>query len=118
MSGLKFRAWHLKQRKMYNVAILYSASKAVVMQNGGRLFYRSLDEVELMQYTGLKDKHDKEVYEGDIVEYLDNTSQGLVKKTVTIEDIRYLPDFTCSKWQEVIGNIYQHPHLLSKETAP
>lgn len=80
-------------------------------------FWTLVDRQTVGQATGNQDKNGKEVYEGDIVEYLDNTSQGLVKKTVVIEDIRRLPDFTCSKWERIIGNRYEHAHLL-KEGPP
>jgi hypothetical protein len=66
----------------------------------------------LLQWTGLQDRHGTKIYEGDVIRYLDNTGLGLVEKMTYIEDIRALPDFTCSKWEEVVGNIYEHPELL------
>ena len=70
-----------------------------------------LSNVEVTQYIGHKDRHEVEMYEGDIVKYLDNTSKGLVTKVVPITDILWLPDFSCSKWEEIIGNKYDTPEL-------
>jgi len=85
----------------------------------------------LGQYTGIKDKNDKEIYEGDIVSfedaecdaegYHDNVflNRGVVsydevsmcyffsnRQTVDMEDL-YIPTDA-----EIIGNIYENPELL------
>ena len=81
----------------------------------GRLTYPRKQMV-YMEYIGRLDHHEpcQDIYEGDIVEYIDNTSRGLVKKIAVIRDIRHLPDFSCSKWEEIIGNCYEHPELLKE----
>ncbi len=125
MSNTKYRAYHKTLKKMQQVLAIELDpepggvevwGKASVDFNTGeheaaRDFW-AWDEIVLMQCTGLQDRNDKEIYEGDIVRYLDNTSWGLVEKTATIEDIRHLPDFTCSKWEEVIGNIWENRELM------
>ncbi len=114
---IAFRAWHKAEKRMFKVSYLSWFHGIFLIgdeySEKNRRF--GSGEVELMQYTGLKDKQGKEIYEGDIIEYLDNTSQGLVKKTVTITDIRSLPDFGCSKWEEIKGNIYENSERVEAQ---
>jgi hypothetical protein len=73
------------------------------------------EDLILMQYTGLKDKNGKEIYEGDVVRvcfqmFPDDESDY---HNETIRDIRKIPHLTgSSRTCEVIGNIYENPELL------
>ncbi len=140
MREIKFRAW--LEGHMYEVAKLdfwgdpdqASCDLAGAGGNGEweELFDIYLCEAELMQYTGLKDKNGKEIYEGDIVAFEDSdggyeypdlaVNAGIVEygelgfyftNRVAVEmDDFYIKDGRCDDI-EVIGNIYENPEMLT-----
>lgn len=81
------------------------------------------DEYILLQYTGLKDKNNKEIYEGDIVhsKWVDIECQCGEEYTgiITYEKGAFWLQTTLdgydTNWLEVIGNIHENPELLEEK---
>jgi uncharacterized phage protein (TIGR01671 family) len=99
---IKFRAWDKENKKMkYNIT-----------------------GIELMQYTGLRDKNGKEIYEGDIVKITGSKEIDIGKVIYEyngfIVDVMNMDRFygrvhLLEKFTEVIGNIYEDSELLGGE---
>lgn len=122
MRELKFRAWDKKRKRMFAVTTLNASGAVSVFIDDDGLYLLPAEQIELMQYTGLKDKDDKEIFEGDIVDYNDD---GECIGVVEYDAPEFYLDADATNWarmflkgtphQRVIGNIYENSELLKKE---
>ena len=123
MREIKFRAWNIYKKYMIqlkgwlglSMQWLGSEPKDILYGEDGKHYARP--EFKLMQYTGLKDKNGKEIYEGDVVKW--DSDKGTV--VWWNEDIlqwrvsngSILACISANKYNgwEIIGNIHENPEL-------
>lgn len=117
MREIKFRVWDKFNKNMCNTLEIDFNKKSVTVMFRNVLANKfEFDEVELMQYTGLKDKNGKEIYEGDLLPAL--YGPQLVQwneDSACWDGVRENGYDTPSSWcsqREVIGNIHENPSLL------
>ena len=148
MREIKFRAWDKDGKEMIEANDFYQKADPKISGNGLHLsdflginkdgtIGKEHENIVLMQYTGLKDKNGKEIYEGDIVEFtvfdcFDNDTQykGCIVWAGTRFMIWSKPDYEFYgsdggfdlDWAElqddefeVIGNIYENPELVERK---
>lgn len=123
----KFRAWSKLASRMYIVNGLYFDRGMVqYANNDNAIRFIKLENIILMQTTGLKDKNGKEIFEGDIVDYKGRKAVVKWHGSYASFIYRFVDELQerVSEWHplfmtyyhfEIIGNIYENLELLEAE---
>jgi uncharacterized phage protein (TIGR01671 family) len=143
---LKFRLWDKEDNSWHNPNILEVWNDSGQLEpfryvKTGKLdpIYMPLENWTIQQYTGLKDKNDKEIYEGDIIStyvdddvipelkshkytllvYFSNRTHQWCGKTKNVDEYQCESfPFYGNQYEillnktEIIGNIFENPDLL------
>lgn len=128
----KFRAWDKVTDLMNEVTVIDFESEEVYYHHWryGHSETINLKDIELLQSTGLKDKNGVEMFEGDVLKVFVLDNKGPHAKVIFkngmfgIEDDMFgygydkglysLDQILSIRDAEIIGNIYEHPHLLEE----
>ena len=133
MREIKFRAWDKDNEKMVYIPGVKRTEDWLSPEINELIKHCQEEEnYILMQYTGLKDKNGKEIYEGDILDF----QNANMKKPTLLGYVKYHVERACytvgvyfdayglplcdecdngicdAKNLKVIGNIYENPELL------
>lgn len=129
---IKFRAYRKSTQNTYEVLAIDFENESVLLSDGEM---EAMADVDLRQDTGLKDQHEREIYEGDILRVTSKDGESYVATVIWFGNEGY-PAFdlagipapwyyesnalstifesgveTCT----VIGNIFENPELLKIE---
>ena len=136
---IKFRAWDKTYKRMnYKVQVgntdyadqNYTCNSIWVDYGDNKsIGWMNADDkcIDLMQFTGMKDKNGKEIFEGDILSFQDDPN-GIVKWNSNFscwtywEDVKTNDEKEVFDWSQLLkrhcnfylvhGNVYENPELL------
>ena len=117
---IKFRAWNKPTKQMYHWGFFHDVFRKGAADS--RNF--EPEHNEFMQFTGLLDRHGKEIYEGDVIFFVDNEGKKIIefkdgeftinKGMASMRDVISIDEKNNGVNIEIIGNIYENPDLLDK----
>ena len=130
MRAIKFRAWIDDEELCNEEEILYHLDEnknfipfmqdldSWYFDDGQTLgdYFDCFDKEKIMQYTGLKDKKGKEIYEGDIYKDEENMLWKVIfdNGCFKLENIHIPGRMFITKDIEIIGNIYENLEMLEE----
>ena len=127
MREIKFRAWDKEHKRWTNYSIADDLPRFYDKHTGCWKTDKEGKRFILSQYTGLKDKNNREIYEGDVikaisfarwigvVEYSDENSAFIfddLDKKYRGDSIVFMSQF--DQGFKILGNIYENPGLLEE----
>lgn len=135
MREIKFRAWDKLNKKIVTSGLSINLDTTdrvmpISFSQGDLAYCRDNDvssvpnihtDIELMQYTGMKDKHGVEIYEGDLIKKSTGgiiCAVGFSEGSFKLEHKDHCKS-NVSSWKEselaIIGNIYENPELIESK---
>lgn len=123
---IRFRAWDVKFKEMVRVDALILDERVIkATYKNGNVVKEDIKCYKLMQSTGLKDKNDKDIFEGDVVKMAKNVySEPTYYEVVRHRGGAYRLESKqhgCELWLrhtdcEIADNIYKNPKLLEVDS--
>lgn len=127
----RFRAWNKATKEMYeadDIIAINFEDKSICVQtiyfeqglpDSRDLDYYDFDDIVLMQSTGFRDKNEREIFEGDIIDSTDGFLTGVIEFRIFlgmfISDLVEYNNFerlcNVASSRKIIGNVWEHPEL-------